>query len=79
MNDTNDADSGSVHLITPNESSMGQSKSKSSIPTIYPNDYDFDFKIGFSANSTTSRSFVRPPKTLSNEHRNISVPHSLQV
>lgn len=48
------------------------------IPTIYPNDYDFDIEPNFKQKST-SRSFMRPAKTLSQEHRNRSVPHNLQV
>lgn len=54
-------------------------KLKNSMPTIYPNDYDFNAITGFGFNSTTSRSFVRPAKTLGQEHRNISVPNSLKV
>lgn len=52
---------------------------KTSMPTIYPNDYDFNAIAGFGFNSTTSRSFVRPPKSIGQEHRNISVPNSLKV
>lgn len=59
--------------------SQQQLKSKTSMPTIYPNDYDFSVATGFGAKSTTSRSFIRPPKNLSQEHRNISVPNSLKV
>lgn len=56
-----------------------QQKLKHSMPTIYPNDYDFNVASGFRFNSTTSRSFVRPAKAISQEHRNISVPNSLKV
>lgn len=59
--------------------SQQQLKSKTSMPTIYPNDYDFNVATGFGAKSTTSRSFIRPTKNLSQEHRNISVPNSLKV
>lgn len=48
------------------------------IPTIYPNDYDFDIENSLKS-KLTSRSFIRPPKTLSQEHRNKSLPHNLQV
>lgn len=48
------------------------------MPTIYPNDFDFDIENSLKSKST-SRSFVRPAKTLSQEHRNRSVPHNLQV
>lgn len=54
-------------------------KLKSSMPTIYPNDYDFNPIAGFGLNSTTSRSFVRPTRSIGQEHRNISVPNSLKV
>lgn len=54
-------------------------KLKSSMPTIYPNDYEFSASAGFGFNSTTSRSFVRPAKQIGQEHRNISVPNSLKV
>lgn len=54
-------------------------KFKNSMPTIYPNDYDFNAIGGFGLNSTTSRSFVRPAKAFGQEHRNISVPNSLKV
>lgn len=56
-----------------------QQKLKSSMPTIYPNDYDFNAVGGFGYDSTTSRSFVRPAKAIGLEHRNISVPNSLKV
>lgn len=56
-----------------------QLKSKTSMPTIYPNDYDFNVATGFGVKSTASRSFIRPTKNLSQEHRNISVPNSLKV
>lgn len=72
-----DSDLSSMLIITTNES--GQQKPITSIPTIYPNDYDFDLGTGFKVKSTGSRSFSRPAKTLSQEHRNKSVPHSLQV
>lgn len=74
---TTDSDLTSMLIITTNES--GQQKPITSIPTIYPNDYDFDLEVGFKAKSTASRSFSRPSKTLGQEHRNKSVPHSLQV
>lgn len=48
------------------------------IPTIYSNDYDFDIENNLK-NKATSRSFIRPAKTLGQEHRNRSVPHNLQV
>lgn len=54
-------------------------KLKSSMPTIYPNDFEFGASAGFGFNSTTSRSFVRPAKQIGQEHRNISVPNSLKV
>lgn len=75
--DSQDSDLTSMLIITTDES--GQQKPITSIPTIYPNDYDFDLETGFKAKSAASRSFIRPPKTLSQEHRNKSVPHSLQV
>lgn len=52
---------------------------KSSMPTIYPNDFDFNVSVGFGANSVGSRSFIRSTKNLGHEHRNISVPNSLKV
>lgn len=63
----------------PDSQQQQQLKSKTSMPTIYPNDYDFNVATGFGANSTTSRSFIRPTKNLSQQHRNISVPNSLKV
>lgn len=73
-----DSDLTSMLIITTNES--GQQKPITSIPTIYPNDYDFDLDTEFQkTKSTASRSFSRPAKTLGQEHRNKSVPHSLQV
>lgn len=75
--DSNETDPTSMLIITTNES--GQQKPIMSIPTIYPNDYDFDLDIGFRNKSAASRSFIRPSKTLSQEHRNRSVPHNLQV
>lgn len=52
---------------------------KTSLPTIYPNEFDFSTISGMGFNSTTSRSFVRTTKPLGQEHRNISVPNSLKV
>lgn len=48
------------------------------IPTIYSNDFDFDIENSLKLKAT-SRSFIRPAKTLGQEHRNRSVPHNLQV
>lgn len=62
-----------------NSNDSDLTKLKTSMPTIYPNDYDFNAISGFGFNSTTSRSFVRPAKALGQEHRNISVPNSLKV
>lgn len=66
-------------MQTSNSNDSDQAKLKNSMPTIYPNDYDFNAISGFGFNSTTSRSFVRPAKALGQEHRNISVPNSLKV
>lgn len=74
---TTDSDPTSMLIITTSES--GQQKPIASIPTIYPNDYDFDLETGIKAKSAGSRSFSRPAKALGQEHRNKSVPHSLQV
>lgn len=63
-------------IVTTNEA--GEEKPLNSIPTIYPNDFDYDAEH-FRAKSSASRSFIRPAKTLGQEHRNKSVPHSLQV
>lgn len=63
-------------IVTTNES--GQQKPITSIPTIYPNDFDYDAE-NIRTKSSGSRSFIRPSKNLGQEHRNKSVPHSLQV
>lgn len=76
-NNSTESDVTSMLILTTNES--GQQKPITSIPTIYPNDYDFDLETGFKAKSAASRSFIRPTKALGQEHRNKSVPHNLQV
>lgn len=48
------------------------------IPKIYSNDFDFNIENSLKLKAC-SRSFIRPAKTLSQEHRNRSVPHNLQV
>lgn len=68
-----------IKMQNSEESESDQGKLKNSMPTIYPNDYDFNAVYGFGLHSTTSRSFVRPSKALGQEHRNISVPNSLKV
>lgn len=76
----NDEHCDSMYLDAVNDTDFQlQQKSKTSMPTIYPNDFDFNVTGGFGTKSTASRSFIRPPKTLSQEHRNISVPNSLKV
>lgn len=59
--------------------SKADKSSKASMPTIYPNDFDYNVSVGFGVNSANSRSFVRSTKNLGQEHRNISVPNSLKV
>lgn len=73
----NDANPMRMQSTTSIESDLQHSKN--SMPTIYPNDYDFNAITGFGFNSTTSRSFVRPAKSIGQEHRNVSVPNSLKV
>lgn len=73
----NDAHVDGMKKNTSTDSDLEQLKS--SMPTIYPNDYDFNAIPGFGFHSTTSRSFVRPSKAIGLEHRNISVPNSLKV
>lgn len=64
-------------IVTTDES--GQQNLIESIPTIYPNDYDYDIE-NLKAKSAGSRSFILPTaKALGQEHRNKSVPHNLQV
>lgn len=77
---SNDVDLTSMLLITTKEpmDDIHSQPPATPIPTIYPNDFDFDFDNSLK-NKSTSRSFIRPPKTLGQEHRNRSVPHSLQV
>lgn len=77
VNATSDANPMRMQSNTSNDSDLN--KSKNSMPTIYPNDYDFNAIPGFGFNSTTSRSFVRPSKSIGQEHRNVSVPNSLKV
>lgn len=78
MSSNKTIDPASMLIITTNES--GQPKAITSIPTIYPeNEYEFDLETGFRNKSAASRSFIRPTKTLTQEHRNRSVPHNLQV
>lgn len=69
--------SGMPHSLT--NDSRTDKPSKTPMPTIYPNDFDYNVSIGFGGNSTGSRSFVRSTKNLGQEHRNISVPNSLKV
>lgn len=79
--DNDDDDDDRMFRIGASHESDGQRQlaSKTSMPTIYPNDYDFNVATRFGVKSTTSRSFIRPAKNLSQEHRNISVPNSLKV
>lgn len=82
--DANDANVEGMYFGTSytdsEHSQQQQPKQKTSMPTIYPNDFDFNVPVtGFGTKSTTSRSFIRPTRTLSKEHRNISVPNSLKV
>lgn len=78
--DANDAsDVGMSDGTLSDTDSQQQLNSKTSMPTIYPNDFDFNVATGFGAKSTISRSFIRPAKALGQEHRNISVPNSLKV
>lgn len=72
-------DAKEIRMQINNSNDADLTKLKTSMPTIYPNDYDFNAISGFGFNSTTSRSFVRPAKSLGQEHRNISVPNSLKV
>lgn len=79
-----DVDTSKEFKAAPSQTSRSSKESdlqklKTSMPTIYPNDYDFNVTAGFGFNSMTSRSFVRPPKSIGQEHRNISVPNSLKV
>lgn len=69
--------SGMPHSATGDNTA--EKTTKASMPTIYPNDFDYNVSIGYGANSTSSRSFVRSMKNLDQEHRNISVPNSLKV
>lgn len=81
INIDNDDDDDRMFRIGASNEWDGQQQltTKTSMPTIYPNDYDFNVATGFGVKSTTSRSFIRPTKNLSQEHRNISVPNSLKV
>lgn len=82
-NNTNDGSDASDDRMFNNglteSESQQQLQSKTSMPTIYPNDFDFNIPTGFGTKSNTSRSFIRPPRALGQEHRNISVPNSLKV
>lgn len=79
-NTNNKNDEHSIRMYNTHQSNESDlHDSKNSMPTIYPNDYDFNAISGFGFNSTTSRSFVRPSKQIGQEHRNISVPNSLKV
>ncbi|KAJ6641632.1 hypothetical protein Bhyg_06572 [Pseudolycoriella hygida] len=71
MSNNSEADLTSVLIITTDE--CGTRK-----PTTFAGvDADIDLEYGF--NKKKSKSFVRQTKSLSTEHRNKSVPHSLQV
>lgn len=71
MSNSSEADLTSVLIITTDE--CGTRK-----PTTFAgNDGDINLEYGF--NKKKSKSFVRQTKSLSTEHRNKSVPHSLQV
>ena len=75
INSEQDLDVTSVLIITTDE--CGGIRKQTALATGVASDYDFDLEYGFKHKK--SKSFVRQTKSLSNEHRNKSVPHNLQV
>lgn len=79
MDETVKIDATSMRMQRNKSNDSDSYKSKTSMPTSNPNEYDPNAIAGFGFNSMTSRSFVRPSKSISQEHRNVSVPNSLKV